>query len=278
MALNDRRRKHPQGRWVAGVRYQWSGQVVTSAGVSAAMDISFSVLARVAGAEAAGQTAHNLGYRMQPREVSTPTLSALDYLSVAAFVSFVPRSLSVAVELHEGVDELEVAAVADVFQRSMLGRAASAGPERKAVRSKRGLMLVPQYAWASAPSFDRVYTVGGARTWSRTRPAARSLDADTPAAAFDRALAEVAEASSPNLARFVAKTIEYPEHQHGIARAPWPRDLWWRPAAIGLGALTLALLGRVLGLPSVASVTAAVAAAWASLLVRIWLPLWRRIG
>ena len=276
MALGQLGRKYSRVRWVGGVRYQWAGAVVTSAGVTAAIDVSFSVLGRLAGPSIARDTARRLGYEVGPRQAQSPALSVGDYAALATFVAFSPRSLNVTVGLDEDVDELEVAAVADVFQRAMLGRTSSVGRERRVFLSKRGLSLVPQHDARTAPLSDLTYDFSSAIALVRDRSGARAFDPATPGQSYDRALADLAEVTTPKLASLVATTIEYPERRRGIVAAGWPAELWLRPVALGLCSLSLAILFRFLALPAGAATALGLSAAWAAALARIWSPLWRR--
>ena len=63
---DDLRRRFPDITVVEGVRWVDEGAVITAAGISAGLDMSLHVVARLAGDELAAQTARHMDYRWRP--------------------------------------------------------------------------------------------------------------------------------------------------------------------------------------------------------------------
>jgi transcriptional regulator GlxA family with amidase domain len=64
----DLRRAFPDLRVVEGVRWVQSGRVLTSAGISAGLDMSLRIVARLAGQELAERTARQMDYEWRQRQ------------------------------------------------------------------------------------------------------------------------------------------------------------------------------------------------------------------
>lgn len=65
--LDDLRRQHPSLKVQAGVRWVEHGTLLTSAGISAGIDMSLHLVARLAGQALAERTAHQMDYRWLPQ-------------------------------------------------------------------------------------------------------------------------------------------------------------------------------------------------------------------
>ena len=67
-AIPQLREKAPTTTVLENVRYADNTHIVTSAGVSAGIDMSLHVVAKILGFEAAENAAHNMEYEWKPRE------------------------------------------------------------------------------------------------------------------------------------------------------------------------------------------------------------------
>ena len=64
--IDDLRRAFPDTRVVEGARWVDEGAVITAAGISAGLDVSLHIVARLAGDHLASQTARYMDYRWRP--------------------------------------------------------------------------------------------------------------------------------------------------------------------------------------------------------------------
>ena len=167
-AITELRKSFPGVRWRDDRRYVADGALVTSAGVTAAIDASLYVVAHFAGTEAAARTARLLALPYAANDAGVtvaPTVLSSDDVTIAVLNGALlwPKQ-QVLVPLGDGVDELELAAVLDAYPRTFAAASASTSPEQRAVRSRHGLVLVPA----------RSTSARGAATWWSSRCARRA--------------------------------------------------------------------------------------------------------
>ncbi len=70
-ALDELRETAPQCNIVSGRRYVDNGQIITSAGITAGIDMALHVVQRLLGADTARETATHMEYRWQPEPDAT---------------------------------------------------------------------------------------------------------------------------------------------------------------------------------------------------------------
>lgn len=190
-------RQYPDTRWIANVRIARDGNVLSTAGVTAAYDGSLALLADLRGSAAAQQAAARLGL-LPPGTAAykSPDLNMSDKLTFAWRASDTQQR-DLAVRLEPGVDEIQLAAALDVLNRSLAFRAITVAPERRIVRSRYGADLLPREIPEEFTAAETLWLTRDDRT-----------DVDS-LAAYDRALDQVAESAGAQVARFVAGLIEY---------------------------------------------------------------------
>ena len=161
-----RREKFPDTTWETNIRYVADGKVVSSAGVSASIPISFALLEAIAGHARAGELARQMGVSEWGTQHDSDSfhfgLRSYAMYGAAIVSGWFRRSETVGIPVSTGVDEIAVALTADVYSRTYRGvkaRTVAASPEP--VRTLAGLTLVP----------DGV--VGGPRGPDRVLPAPR---------------------------------------------------------------------------------------------------------
>ena len=103
-------------------------------------------------------------------------------------------STQIGIRVTDGVDEIALALAADAYSRTYRSRAYSVANTSTAVRTRRGLTLLP------------VRIAGEDKIPKRMK----SMSADTPAQSLDRALADIESLFGARTARFVALQMEYP--------------------------------------------------------------------
>ena len=195
-AIGELRRQFPRVRWRDDRRFVDAGPVISSAGVTAALDASLHVVGRVLGAAAAARSAAAFGLPLtDDGAASPPTLSASDLAIGVWNGALVWPKRRVFVPLVEGVDEIELAAILDAVPRTFSAESATTTSGARPVRSRHGLVLVPAREDTALRAGDLVITPG-------------RVASNGPA--FDRVLREVAREFGGRTAALVADQLEYP--------------------------------------------------------------------
>jgi putative intracellular protease/amidase len=260
-------RRYPDTEWVRGLRYVEDGNVVTSAGVTSGISSTLHVIRGYIGDEAAASLAQRIGYPDQrlgdEPQIAAYHLTANDralYVLAAAYGWGKPR---VGVVLTEGISEIELASVFDVYPGPVFTvntTTLTVGDPRSPVRSRHGLHFVPRSDLARASGLDRLLIPGRTATsvtdprvpaWAQEQGLQPEfIHADAPPGfPFDATLSDLARHENAPMASFTARLLEYPTGHLGLAGGGWPFVRLLRPLAVGLLGLALAaLIDRLLGL------------------------------
>lgn len=207
-ALGSLRRARPEVRWREDVRFIDAGPVVTSAGVTASIDVSLHLVERLAGIEAREQAQTRLGIPpLEAIAVEAPSLSLTNVLPGLGNAMFAWPKQELHVPLFDEIDELELAAVLDTYSRTFAASTVTTNDERRAVQSRHGLVLVPMRAAATSGNGRSLVEVG---------------DVEDEGFAFDRALRDVGERFGGATAQLVADQIEYPAWHLQLSAVPNP--------------------------------------------------------
>ena len=252
-ALGQLDRDYPETQWIRGVRWVEDGNLITSAGVTASIDATFHALRRVAGLEVAQRTARDVGYEMElhPREVDPFNFETSDFLSLFMTAGFLWNKTDVGVALYEGIDEIELGAILDLYPRVLDGSAWTVAPVREPIRSRNGLDLVAWSNFDESPDFDAVLIPEFLKAppaeaeravveWSNNQNIQVRRFNETIAGAasggfpYEAALLDIAQRRSKAVARGVAKTVEYPLTHLTLRGSEWPFHLFAIPLGFGL--------------------------------------------
>jgi transcriptional regulator GlxA family with amidase domain len=190
------RKAHPTMQWVPDRRYVAADRISTSTGITASIPVTVALVEAIAGRAKAEQLARALGV---PSWDARHRSSAFQ-LTWEHQKTFLRNWLSlwrheaIGVPVSEGVDEIVLALTADAYSRTAMSTVTTIGTSNKAVRSRHGLLIYANRSAATA-SVDHML------------PALRS---DSPAAALDRELAQIAVRYGRPTGQIVALVVEYP--------------------------------------------------------------------
>lgn len=188
-------RRHPGTRWVRNRRYLADGNVITTSGVSASIPISIALVEAIGGRERAEALAARLGVRnWSPVHDSSQFHLGGKLVTGLLNKGMFWRHETLGIEVSQGVDEIALALLADSYSRTRRSWAYSVAQSSAAVRTRRGLTLLP----------DRLS--GQGQVDAMLPPP----DLDRGAAALDRALEGIEERYGEPTAALVAVQIEYP--------------------------------------------------------------------
>src|SRR5215472_203484 len=197
-SLKRLERKFSATRWVRNRRYVADDSVVTTTGVTASIPVSLALVEAIAGRDRATEVASELGARdWSAAHNSNDFALHYGYVLTAAHneLSFWSHE-KVGVPVSTGIDEIALALVADAYSRTYRSEALSVSDSQSRIRTRRGLLLLPDVA------------VGNAKVPDRMLP---SFDSIAPVRALDWALDGIAQGYGEPTEAFVALQIEYPE-------------------------------------------------------------------
>ena len=240
MAVSSVERTHTKTQWKRDRRFVTDGNVVSSAGVTAAIDATFEFLRQTVGEDAAQLTAEKLGYEIRNPEVSSPTVTVGDLSMWLLTGAFSWSRTDIGVVVYEGIDEFRLASTLDCFQRTLNSQSISVGLKRQPVKTRHGLTVVPQYRLDEAPDLDRVlaHSASGESNdkWATNRGVeVEQIRSANAGEAYITVLRELAKSENMQLALVVAKLIEFPQAQmNGIDGNGWPILLALRPLLLGV--------------------------------------------
>ncbi len=145
LSFGDLEQKYPDTQWTRGVRFVEDGNIITSAGVTASIDATFQALNRAVGEDVAKETAQKLHYdlSLHPRRVDPFDFKTTDFVALFMTAGFLWNRTDRGILLYEGIDEIALGSLLDLYPRVFSGEAATAAPDRRPILSKHGLILVP---------------------------------------------------------------------------------------------------------------------------------------
>jgi putative intracellular protease/amidase len=240
-------RAYPKVHWQRGERYIDSGTLLTTGGITAGVDATLHLLARQNGQAVADTVAQALHYPLSPF-VTDPHMAqytgglADSPLILNAAFNWPKRRAGV--WLYDGVGELDLAAVVDVYAISSAYRVdtLAAGP---AVVSQHGLRILPRWHTPKLPPMKRLLIPGGD---GAEQAAARLPDGlrggavpvtllqhnQAPTYAFTLALQDLAQTHNVATAVASARRLEVRSPLQ-LAGPQWPLHLLIIPLLAGLG-------------------------------------------
>jgi transcriptional regulator GlxA family with amidase domain len=191
-----REREFPNTQWVHNVRYVFDGEVASSAGVSAALPMSVALVEAIAGRDRAAAVAQELGLVAWDSGHNSEgfSLGAVGLLRLSSNGWIFSRD-DIELPIADGVDELTLAITADAMGRTNRTRTYTSAKSTLPVRTRNGLVIVPDRLTSSAPSQHLV---------------TMSIGEVLPGEALDRTLAEIDRRYGKSTGDLVSIQLEYP--------------------------------------------------------------------
>jgi transcriptional regulator GlxA family with amidase domain len=196
--LEEMLERHPTIQYVSDRRMVADHGVVTTTGISASMPMSLMLIEAIAGRSKAEEVAEQLGLT----EWGARHRSGAFKFTRAFALSVIRNKLAfwkherVAIDLRPGVDEVSLALVADMWSRTYRSRATTFSASAEPVRSRGGLLIVPDEVGSTAPAVGHVVTV----------------DDTPPAKVLDETLHAIGDRYGAPTADMVAMQLEYPRY------------------------------------------------------------------
>ncbi|MDO8378003.1 DJ-1/PfpI family protein [Phenylobacterium sp.] len=147
-ALKGLTKAYPDTTWVRDRRYVQDGAVISTTGVSASIPASLALVEAIGGRPAAQATADRIGVREwgPAHRTADFQVTGADYRHGIAALAAFWRHETVETPVTDGVDEVTLALRADTWSRSYRTRVVTTRPGLAAVRSRRGLTILPDAA------------------------------------------------------------------------------------------------------------------------------------
>lgn len=149
--------RHPDVEWVKSARFVETGRMMSSAAVASGFDATLATIEIMLGREAAERVAERVHYRhlkYLDEQAFEPNALDLEGLWLGAYRF---GGETVGLYLGDGVSELGVAALLDLYPLMFSGRAVTLGDGSWATRSRHGMLLAPHTTLDLAGPVDVVY-------------------------------------------------------------------------------------------------------------------------
>ncbi|MDH4618983.1 DJ-1/PfpI family protein [Brevibacillus sp. AY1] len=158
-------RLYPNVNWVTDRRYITNdeGKIISSAGVSSGIDATLYVISQQLGEPMAEKIAKDLNYpsydfvknpKVEPFSID------MKYSTYILNNAFQWNKTKAGMLLYNGVEEMAIASVLDIYSDTGTTRILSATSAGQPVVSKHGLNLLPRYEWATLPALDKMIVPG----------------------------------------------------------------------------------------------------------------------
>lgn len=231
---------HPQVNWLRGQRFVQDGPITTTAGVTSGIPGALRVMTDLAGPDEAARVGRSVGYPnwsvSEPTDIPVQSLTTRD-LPVALNAVVPWGRPTVGVALNNGVGEIDLASVFEVYDVSYAARAVPISVSGS-ITTKHGL-VVRTNTLTDTPTPTRLAVPGPAGTAGldpsvQAWGAGRHVPVDAvhvTAPGFDGALQYLASRAGHRTAESAGKMIDYPTAQLRLDGHPGPRV----PALLALG-------------------------------------------
>jgi putative intracellular protease/amidase len=197
-SFGDLEKKFPETTWLRNRRYVADGKIITTTGVTASIPVSLALVEAIGGFERAVSVANTMGvanwssaHRSDDFKLRMPHM----YAAATNWLSFWSHQ-EIGIPIANGVDEVALALVADAYSRTYRSNAISYSTLAGLVRTRGGLLVVP----------DRLS--GDPKTSNRTL---KPFGDTKPVAALDAALKDISDTYGHATSAFVALQMEYPQ-------------------------------------------------------------------
>jgi AraC family transcriptional regulator, transcriptional activator FtrA len=158
-------KKYPEVNWVQDHRYVTNneGRMISSAGISSGIDASLYVISKQLGESAASAIANKLhypSYHFVDNPVVEPYKIDIKYSTYVLNNAFQWVDTKLGVMLYEGIEEMAVASVFDIYSDSGTSRTLSITRTDRPVLTKHGLYLLARHSIENAPKVDKLVVPG----------------------------------------------------------------------------------------------------------------------
>jgi putative intracellular protease/amidase len=142
-SLDDMARDYPGTTWVRDRRYVQDGAIITTAGVTASIPMSLALVEAIGGPGIAEATAQRFGLKSWGPAHRTADFAILPSDRAAAGAAQRKRQETTEIPIDDGVDEVALALQTEAWGRSLRTRVLITRPGAAPIRSRHGLVILP---------------------------------------------------------------------------------------------------------------------------------------
>ncbi len=142
-SLDDMGKAYPATTWVRDRRYVQDGTIITTSGVTASIPMSLALVEAIAGRETATATARRFGVDSWGAEHRTGDFSIERSDRAAAAQAQRAKQETTEIPIEDGVDEVALGLQIEAWGRSLRTRVLTTRPGKAPLRSKHGLVILP---------------------------------------------------------------------------------------------------------------------------------------
>lgn len=251
-ALSHLRGQYPGTEWLSGSKYVEDGNIITSPGViTGSASGTLHAVQKLLGAEKARQVANKINYENFKDNELAPVKIGLPDMVWLATALYPWSKDEIGVYINEGVGEIDLASILDVYPRSFTAVTYTFSEQRIAVKTKNGLDIVPIYDFKTIGYLDRLILLGEKtgtqalqffnKYYKQIKPEILAASTDYEGRfAFDRSLLDLATRANVPITRSTAKTLEYPVDHLNLQGGGWPFGLLLGPLLLGMAGIAFA--------------------------------------
>ncbi len=210
-SAKNRRRMFPRVEWIADIRYVADGQIISTAGISAALPASLALVEAIAGHDRAQTLAEELGVSdWSSAHTTAPFRPRLGvnvkaHLAVTYPNAWFHSTAMIGLPVAAGGDEIVLAVTADAYSRTGRSMLHALSTSTEPVRTRSSLMIVPDSL--TCGSATATCADGFTFHMDRELPA---LDATPSAQWFEKSIEGINQLYDRTTAYGVALNFEYP--------------------------------------------------------------------
>ncbi|WP_019119508.1 DJ-1/PfpI family protein [Brevibacillus massiliensis] len=247
-------RKYPEVNWTQDQRYVVNdgGKMVSSAGISSGIDAVLHVISEQLGEPMAEKIAKELNYPSYPF-VKNPKVEPFQldfrYSTYMLNNAFHWNKTEAGVLLYNGVEEMAVASVFDIYSDSGTTRVHSISSTDQPIVTKHGLTLLPRYTMSNLPKLDKMIVPGTQaktlaaseiKTWGEkgNGKELQFVHSDPNRFLFELQLEDLAKQEDILTAAHAVKRLEFRANDFQLEGKPFPLETY--------GELLLTLAGSLL--------------------------------
>ena len=153
--------------------------------------------------------------------------------------------------MSDGVGEIELASILDVYPRSFSAVTYTFSNERNIIKSKNGLDFIPRYDFKTIGYLDRLLVLGDGLKQKEINffnkyystleiESPEDLGGNENKFAYDKVLLDLSVKENKAITKSVSKTLDYPIGHLNLVGKGWPFSLLLGPIIFGLIGVTFA--------------------------------------
>lgn len=248
-------KRYPETNWVRDQRYLHDGNIVSSAGVSSGIDAVLYVISQKVSEAMAEKIAKDMkypSYHFLKNPKMEPFNMDVRFATYLLNNAFQWNKKKAGVLLYDGVEEMALASVFDIYSDTGTTRVLSISSSEQPVMTKHGLNLISRHLIANAPKLDKMIVPGmqakllaakEIKSWSERRNAEelQFVHSDFPDKfIFEIQLEDLAKQEDLLTAKHAVKRLEYRANDITLEGKPFSLETYGNVLVTGLLAVLAA--------------------------------------